>query len=124
MSRPFKSHPHEKVRPLQIAGEVIIGLSPAADILPRRKMGHWDFDGDEFVFFIAAVILGCIGLYRWYWPLISVTRLGRRGAGRDILGITPALAMAGLALVLVEWADPKYVVGNLDYQLMFAAGGL
>jgi uncharacterized membrane protein YjfL (UPF0719 family) len=87
-------------------------------------MGNWDFDGDEFIFFIAAAILGLYGLYLWYWPLIRATRLGRRSAARTLLGLTPVLAMVGLIAVLLHWSDPKYVIGQLDYQLLFAAGGL
>jgi uncharacterized membrane protein YjfL (UPF0719 family) len=87
-------------------------------------MGNWDFDGDEFIFFIAAAILGLYGLYQWYGPLISATRLGRRGAARTLLGLTPPVAMVGLMVVLLHWSDPKYVVGHFDYQQLFAAGGL
>jgi uncharacterized membrane protein YjfL (UPF0719 family) len=34
------------------------------------------------------------------------------------------MALAGLVFVLTQWADPKYVVGQLDYILLFVAGGL
>jgi uncharacterized membrane protein YjfL (UPF0719 family) len=87
-------------------------------------MGNWDFDGDEAFFFLVATILGVVGLAKWYLPLARRTRLGERGPGRLMLGLTPPLAMGGLLFVLTQWADAKYVVGQLDYILLFFAGGL
>jgi uncharacterized membrane protein YjfL (UPF0719 family) len=87
-------------------------------------MGNWDFDGDEAFFFFVAGILGIIGLFKWYGPLVRRTRLGERGHGRLLLALTPVLAVAALIFVLTQWADPKYVVGQVDYILLFVAGGL
>jgi uncharacterized membrane protein YjfL (UPF0719 family) len=87
-------------------------------------MGKWDFDDDEVLFFLVAGILGAIGLVRWYWPLMRETRLGERISRRQLLALTPLLALAGLWFVLNRWADPTEVVGHLDYILLFMAGGL
>jgi uncharacterized membrane protein YjfL (UPF0719 family) len=90
-----------------------------------EKMGNWDFDGDEVLFFLVASILGVIGLCQWYWRLARSTRLGEHTGGRRLLlALTPPAALAGLYFVLQHWADPKYVVGQLDYILLFMAGGL
>ena len=87
-------------------------------------MKPWDFDGDEVVFFIAAAILAGYGLIQWYWPLICRTSIGRRSPGGTMsLAATPIIALAGLFILLATWSDPKYVVGHIDYILLFLAGG-
>jgi hypothetical protein len=48
----------------------------------------------------------------------------RTGGIRCALSITPIICLCGLWFVLAHWADPKYVVGQLDYQLLFATGGM
>ena len=86
-------------------------------------MGNWDFDGDEAIFFLASAAVMIFGACGWYLWLARPTRLGERGPQRLLLGVTPLVALLGLWFVLMTWADPKYVVGNLDYQLLFTAGG-
>src|SRR5438876_5089056 len=121
MSRPF-THPPLR---LEFFGAIIIGRRRQRVILPaRKKMGNWDFDGDEAFFFFIASILGVVGLIKWYGPLAGKTHLGDRGKRRLLLGLAPPAAMAGLLFILTQWADPKYVVGQLDYILLFLAGGL
>lgn len=87
-------------------------------------MGKWDFDGDEALFFFVSAAVAVFGLFRWYLHVIRRSRLLRAGAIRAALSITPLVCLCGLWFVLTHWADPKYVVGQLDYQLLFAAGGL
>jgi uncharacterized membrane protein YjfL (UPF0719 family) len=85
-------------------------------------LGNWDFDDNEVVFFLIAGLAGLAGTWAWY------ARLLRHPAPpchpiRPALICTPILALAALLIVLTRWADPKYVVGQLDYQLLFLAGG-
>lgn len=87
-------------------------------------MGNWDFDGDEVLFFLLAGIVAFVGLYRWYAPLVCVARFGRRNAHRDLLGLTPGIALMPVIIVLMFAADPKYVVGHLDFQLLFFSGAM
>jgi hypothetical protein len=88
------------------------------------ELGKWDFDADEAVFFLAAAIVALIGLFRWYCTVFLRARMTRCGGIRAALSIVPILAWAMLGFVLTQWADAKYVVGQLDYQLMFFVGGM
>jgi hypothetical protein len=87
-------------------------------------MGNWDFDPDEAFFLIIGGIFALIGTIIWYLRLARVTSIGESGVQRKIVALAPPAALAGLAFVLMTWADPKYVVGHFDYQLLFTAGGL
>jgi hypothetical protein len=87
-------------------------------------LGNWDFAGDEaFVFFIA-VVIAIIGAWRWYSGIVRRTRLRPVTGIRLSLALAPLVALAMLWFVLTHWADPKYVVGQLDYQLLFASVGV
>jgi hypothetical protein len=86
-------------------------------------LGNWDFDGDEVFFFVCAAIIALIGIFRWYRPLARMSLLRRPGSQRPLLAIAPPLSLIPLALVLTHWADPKYVVGHFDFQLLFLTGG-
>ncbi len=87
-------------------------------------MGKWDFDGDEILFFVAAGVIGIFGILHWYWTLIRISVLGRSLRIRTLLALAPLPPLLALWFVLTHWADPKEVVGNLDYQLLFLTGGL
>jgi len=87
-------------------------------------LGKWDFDGDEAFFFFVAGIVGVFGFFNWYLQIIRRARRVWAGHIRFLLAIAPMIAGAGLVFVLTHWADPKYVIDQLDYQLMFFAGGL
>lgn len=87
-------------------------------------MGKWDFDGDEILFFVLAGLVALVGTIRWYWTLVRVSGLGRRTSIRWAMAIVPIAALLPLLFVLARWADPKYVVGQLDYQLLFFVGGV
>src|SRR4051812_5669873 len=73
----------------------------------------------EWLFMIIAGIAAALGAFRWYSPLIRRTTLGQRGSSRALLALTPPAALGALLLVLCTWADPKYVVGHVDYIIMF-----
>jgi hypothetical protein len=87
-------------------------------------LGKWDFDGDEALFFFVSAAVAVFGFFRWYLHILRRSRLMRAGGIRFALSITPIICLCGLWFVLTHWADPKYVVGQLDYQLLFASGGL
>jgi uncharacterized membrane protein YjfL (UPF0719 family) len=86
-------------------------------------MGKWDFDGDEAFFFFVATIFAVVGTFLWNVRLVRRTPIRKPIAQRFALASTPLIALAGLGLVLMRWADPKEVVGHLDYQLLFFVGG-
>src|SRR5688500_12071875 len=86
-------------------------------------MGNWDFSGDEAIFFLLAGFLGAAGLIKWYAMIARVRGPARGGAIRFALALLPVALLAGLLYVLQHWSDPKYVVGQLDYILMFMCGG-
>jgi hypothetical protein len=87
-------------------------------------MAKWDFDGDEAFFFFVATIFAVVGTFLWNVRLVRRTPIRKPIAQRFALAITPLIALAALVLVLMRWADPKEVVGHLDYQLLFFAGGV
>jgi len=86
-------------------------------------MGKWDFDGDEAFFFFVAAIFAIIGTSLWNVRLVRRTPIRKPIGLRLALAITPVLSLAGLVMVLMLWADPKEVIGHLDYQLLFFVGG-
>ena len=86
-------------------------------------MGKWDFAADEVLFFASAAAAALIAAGLWYR---NIARLRTVGGGRAIklpLAVSPPLLLGALLYVLQHWADPKYVVGQLDYILLFLAGG-
>src|SRR6266487_4628454 len=86
-------------------------------------MGKWDFDPDELFFFVLAAIIGIGGAFVWYLRILTVRNLAGQGSrSRLLLALTPPLNLIALVLVLQRWSDPQYVVGQLDYILMFACG--
>lgn len=85
-------------------------------------MGNWDFSDDETFFFFAAAIGALAGFVAWYLPLTRVRAVGSESC-KLTLALTPPACLAALLLVLQRWADPQYVVGKLDYTLLFTAGG-
>lgn len=87
-------------------------------------MGKWDFDADEGFFFFLAAIVAVIGLVRWYLLILCRCRSTHCGSIRASLAIVPIFSGAALWFVLNHWADPKYVLGQLDYQLLFLCGGI
>jgi len=104
---------------------VILYCTAAAgiDTVPAASMGKWDFSGDEVVFLLAAALVGLVGAALWYGRIARM-RAARGGrASKLILTPLPPLALLALLYVLQHWADPKYVVGQLDYILLFMAGG-
>jgi uncharacterized membrane protein YjfL (UPF0719 family) len=86
-------------------------------------LADWDFDADEFFFFFVAGALTLRGAAYWYPPLWRRVAFRRSMGIRVVMAATPAVALAILWLVLSRWADPSEVVGHLDYQLLFLAGG-
>jgi uncharacterized membrane protein YjfL (UPF0719 family) len=85
-------------------------------------MSYFDFDGDEWLFFLAAAasvfILG-IGYYR---SLVSISPIKRSGRQRLALACLPVVALVPTYVVLQRWADPR-VVGHVDYAILFMLGG-
>ncbi len=83
----------------------------------------WDFDPDEWLFF---VIAGVVGIYlgvRWYVALNRRTSLSRPLRNNLFLGLVPPAALLVLLITLQLGADPVYVAGHLDYTLLFLARG-
>ena len=87
-------------------------------------MGSWDFDGDEAFFFFVSIVISGVGFFRWYLNLLRRSRMARAGRIRCAFAVMPLVAMGALWFVLTRWADPKYVVGHFDYQLLFLSGGM
>lgn len=87
-------------------------------------MGQWDFAGDELLFFLTATVTAVVGACFWYGALVRRTPLRRTAWIRTALGAAPVVALSGLWIVLTRWANPRYVVGHLDYQLLFLSGGM
>lgn len=83
----------------------------------------WDFDGDEFFFFVVAIIVAAIQATRWYAPLGFHRGSFRWDAGRIWLGLAPLLPLVVILIILNTLADPQFVVGHLDYILLFLVGG-
>jgi uncharacterized membrane protein YjfL (UPF0719 family) len=85
-------------------------------------MSYFDFDGDEWLFFLAAAasVLGLIVTY--YPPLLSISPIRRSNLQRFALACLPLVALVPTYVVLQRWADPR-VVGHLDYTILFMLGG-
>lgn len=85
-------------------------------------MSNFDFDGDEWLFFLAAAasVVGLIVTY--YLPLLSISFLNRSGLQSLALACLPLVALVPTFVVLQRWADPQ-VVGHLDYTILFMLGG-
>jgi uncharacterized membrane protein YjfL (UPF0719 family) len=85
-------------------------------------MSHFDFDGDEWLFFGAATasVVGLIVTY--YLPLLSISSIKRASSGRFVLACLPLVALIPTCIVLQRWADPR-VVGHRDYVILFMLGG-
>jgi uncharacterized membrane protein YjfL (UPF0719 family) len=85
-------------------------------------MSYFDFDGDEWLFLVAAAasVIGLIVTY--YLPLLSIASIKRPSPGRLVLACLPLVALFPTHIVLQRWADPR-VVGHLDYTILFMLGG-
>jgi uncharacterized membrane protein YjfL (UPF0719 family) len=85
-------------------------------------MSHFDFDGDEWLFFLAAAasVVGLIATY--YLPLLSISPINRSSLKRIALACLPLVALIPTYVVLQRWADPQ-VVGHRDYTSLFLLGG-
>src|SRR5262245_31344533 len=83
----------------------------------------FDFSDDEWVFMFVALAGACIGIWRWYWTLLAVSLLNAHWKSQVLLAVAPVASLVLLAIVLQNLADPVYVAGHLDYQLLFLAGG-
>jgi uncharacterized membrane protein YjfL (UPF0719 family) len=85
-------------------------------------MSYFDFDGDEWLFFLAAAasVVGLIVTY--YLPLLSISPITRSSLQRFALACLPLVALIPTYVVLQRWADPR-VVGHLDYTILFMLGG-
>lgn len=82
-------------------------------------MGNWDFSGDEALFFLLAGVTAAVGFFRWYAWLL---RRPGRGTHRAMRWLPP-VCLGVLYLLIRLLADPKYVAGQLDYELLFMCGG-
>ena len=85
-------------------------------------MSYFDFDGDEWLFFLAAAasVVGLIVTY--YLPLLSISPIKSSSLQRFALACLPLVAIVPTYVVLQRWADPR-VVGHLDYTILFMLGG-
>ena len=85
-------------------------------------MSYFDFDGDEWLFFLAAAasVVGLIVTY--YLPLVSISPIKRSSLQRLALACLPLATLVPTYVVLQRWADPR-VVGRLDYTILFMLGG-
>ena len=83
----------------------------------------FDFSDDELWFLIVALIGACLGACRWYLTLFRVSSLNRDSKSQVLLHLAPLICLVLLTIVLQTLADPVYVVGHLDYTLLFLAGG-
>lgn len=83
----------------------------------------FDFSEDEWVFMLVALAGAGIGIWRWYWTLLRVSPLNTHSKSQVLLILAPLASLVPLVIVLQSLADPVYVVGHLDYTLLFLAGG-
>jgi len=83
----------------------------------------WDFSGDEVVFLLVAAAVALIATIKWYYA-IARTKILRASSARLLLAIIPPVLLIVLLIVLQTIADPEWVVGRLDYTLLFTAGGI
>ena len=83
----------------------------------------WDFSGDEFFFFVVAGIVALVATVRWYY-FVSRAKPFRPSKVRPLLALVPPILLVLLTGVLQTLTDPVWVVGRLDYSLLFVAGGI
>ena len=82
----------------------------------------FDFDADEWFFFVAAAAIVVVGCGMYYRPLLTVASLGRSIPRRLVLACLPIVSLVPTYVVLRRWADAQ-VVGHLDYTMLFMFGG-
>lgn len=87
-------------------------------------MGNWNFSGDEWLFFLAALSVASFGVATRYARLLRPRPLGDTRAIRMALALVVPVAASGIYVVLQNWADPLTVAGHSDYVLLFLAGGI
>ena len=83
----------------------------------------WDFSGDEVLFLVAAGIVALVTTVRWYY-FVGRAKTYRPSPTRVVLIFLPPTLLVVLITVLQTLADPVWVVGRLDYTLLFTAGGI
>ena len=83
----------------------------------------WDFSGDEVLFLVAAGIVALVTTVRWYY-FVGRAKTFRPSPPRLVLTFVPLALILVLITVLQTLADPVWVVGRLDYTLLFTAGGI
>ena len=84
----------------------------------------WDFSGDEFVFFFAACFAALVGALKWYVRVMVGRGAFAWGVGRAVLALAPLPPVLVVLVILNTLADPQFVVGHLDYILLFLVGGI
>jgi uncharacterized membrane protein YjfL (UPF0719 family) len=84
----------------------------------------WDFSGDEFLFFWAAAAVAVVGTVRAGLVMFRAAPLRPNARPKLALASVLAASLAGLWLVLRNWADPASVAGDFDYELLFFFGGV
>ena len=84
----------------------------------------WDFSGDEFLFFWAAAAVALVGTVRAGLMLIRTAPLRSNARPKLALAVVVAACLAGLWVVLRNWADPASVAGHFDFELLFIFGGI
>lgn len=83
---------------------------------PEEYVRPEEMDGDEVFAAIAGLVVALVGLFRWYLPVMSVTRLNARPGSRVGLQITPPACVVALLPVLFRFAaievreDFRYIV--------------
>ena len=83
----------------------------------------WDFDGDEWAFFVFAGIVAVILAAKYFRETSSVSRLVCPVQKRLPLVFLPIACLSGILLVLWNWSDPQTVAGHGDYMTLFMVGG-
>src|SRR5688500_19527091 len=83
----------------------------------------WDFSGDEVLFLVVAGIVAVVATIRWYY-FVGRAKSFRPAPARLVLAFLPLALLIVLVTVLQTLADPVWVVGRLDYTLLFTAGGI
>jgi hypothetical protein len=84
----------------------------------------FDFSGDEFLFFLFALVAGLLGLFLWYRTVLAPARFrdGLGAATRYPLAALPIVCLAVSGGIIWRWSDPVAVAGHLDYTILFLAG--
>ena len=83
----------------------------------------WDFSGDEVLFLVVAAVVAFVATVRWYY-FVGRAKSFRPAPARIVLAFLPLALLIVLVTVLQTLADPVWVVGRLDYTLLFTAGGI